>query len=142
MCALLSFLNYQNPGNYPALPASDLENLEKAKAAALAHALKIDGRIFDVANTGSMRPTIDGTPFVVGEKAPYETLKEGDIITYNPKWNKGKSIMHRLVKKDKGGWIASGDNNKRSESWERVTPETYDSKIVAVYRFPAPVATP
>jgi signal peptidase I len=93
-------------------------------------------KIYQVAPTGSMQPTMDGGDYVIAVKMPYEDLKEGDIINYTPKWNNGGLVVHRLVQKDKGGWIASGDANKRSESWERVTPETYRDKAVKIVRKP------
>lgn len=45
-------------------------------------------------------------------------------------------IMHRLVMKDKHGWIASGDNNKKSEASERITEKNYKGQAVKAYRKP------
>lgn len=92
--------------------------------------------VYGVGNTGSMLPTMDAGDYLIGIKVPYEELKEGDIVTYNPDWNGKKSVVHRLVLKDKRGWILSGDNNPRSESWERMTPEKYTSKVVKIIRKP------
>jgi len=93
-------------------------------------------RTYRVEGTGSMKPTLQGDDYAIHEKVPYDDLKEGDIINYRPKWAKGKIIVHRLVQKEKRGWIASGDNNRESESWEYVTPEKYMDKLVKVYRKP------
>jgi len=101
--------------------------------------LAIVGRIAD---THSMEPTLMGGDAAVVQKIPYADLKEGDIITYRPEWVKAKykpgetvhPVIHRIVQKDKGGWIASGDNNSRSESNERVTEQNYEGKLTRVYR--------
>jgi hypothetical protein len=81
-----------------------------------------------------MAPTFDNDDYLVGVAKPYDELKEGDVVNYRPKWNDGKLTCHRLVAKDKDGWIASGDNNGRSENWERVRPENYVDVVVSVHR--------
>ena len=89
---------------------------------------------YTVANTGSMEPFIMGGDRALGKKVAYEDLQVGDVVNYRPKWNKGNLTIHRLVLKDKDGFIASGDNNKNSESGERVTKDNYDSKCIMIYR--------
>lgn len=130
--ALLDFLKPQ-ADRYP--PVEIVEHANPNKAAWELSVLS-GGQLYRIAPTGSMRPTLMDDDYVVTQKVPYEELKEGDIISYTPKWNKGKLTIHRLVQKDKTGWIASGDNNARSESWERVTPSNYVDKLVKVYRKP------
>jgi hypothetical protein len=108
---------------------------DDARVAAEAEAKKVGGKLYRTANTGSMRPTISGQSYVVGVKKPYDQIKEGEIGNYMPKWAKGQVVIHRFVQKDKGGWIASGDANKRSESWERVTPENYHDTVTAIHTY-------
>lgn len=88
-----------------------------------------------VGPTGSMIPTLLGGDYVVLEPVPFESLKLGDIVTYKAGWNMAlDSVIHRLVAKDKSGFIASGDNNPRSEPEWRITPDSYKAKCVAVFR--------
>ena len=44
-------------------------------------------------------------------------------------------MLHRAVDRDSGGWIMSGDNNRWSERWDRVTPTTYMGTVVALVEF-------
>lgn len=106
----------------------------EAEAHAKEEAARINGKPYRVNPTGSMSPTLDGGDYVVGLGSPLEDASEGDIVNYLPEWNQGKLTIHRLVKKDKDGWIASGDNNRRYENWERVTKKNYVDKIVSIHR--------
>ena len=47
------------------------------------------------------------------------------------------SRLHRAVLRDRGGWLMSGDNNARSESWDRVTPQTYVGTVEALFEVAA-----
>lgn len=91
-------------------------------------------RLYVTEPTGSMRPQIESGDIVISKAVPFKELKKGQIVNYRPKWNNGKLTLHRLVENDKDGWIASGDNNSRSENWERVTEANYDSVLVRIYR--------
>jgi hypothetical protein len=85
--------------------------------------------------TGSMIPTLLGGDYVVLAPVPFDSLVLGDIVTYKAGWFKGDGlVIHRLVAKDKAGFIASGDANKRSEPEWRITPASYHAKCVAVFR--------
>lgn len=119
---------------YAPLPLMEFDD-EAAKIAAFYDAIReMGGNAYVAADTGSMRPTLDGGDSILCLPVPYEDLKEGDIVNYRPKWNNGKLTIHRLVLKDKGGWIASGDGNKRSENWERVTKDNYVDRATQIYR--------
>jgi hypothetical protein len=37
---------------------------------------------------------------------------------------------------DRYGWIMSGDNNRWSESWDRVTADNYIGTVVALFAYP------
>lgn len=94
-----------------------------------------DATVSVVLPTGSMRPTLLDGDYVVLSPVPFDTLKLGDIVTYKAGWNPAlASVIHRLVDKDKGGFIASGDNNARSEPQWRITPDSYYAKCMAVFR--------
>ena len=105
---------------------------------ARAYAATLPGAFVNVVSpTGSMRPTLMDHDYVVLSPAPFDTLKLGDIVTYKAGWKPSlASVIHRLVAKDRGGFIASGDNNPRSEPEWRITPASYYAKCVAVFRAP------
>lgn len=119
----------------------DFEDDKRANAAAHLHAVRLKGFCSDTTGTTSMEPLIVGRHFAVNAPIPYEELKEGDIAVYVRTDRFGKPLpgspmsLHRLVARDKGGWIPSGDNNKRSENWMRVTKDNYKGKTVALYGY-------
>ncbi len=82
----------------------------------------------------SMEPAIITPCYSVVVPTPWESLQEGDIAIYLPKWHSGM-VIHRCVQKDSGGWIMSGDNNSRSESWERMTKDNYFGKLQSVHKW-------
>lgn len=82
----------------------------------------------------SMEPAIITPCYSVVIPTPWESLQEGDIAIYLPKWHSGM-VIHRCVQKDSGGWIMSGDNNARSESWERMTKDNYFGKLQSVHKW-------
>ena len=83
----------------------------------------------------SMLPTFPNQAawFVFMPRA-YDSIQVGDVLEYSgrPDANKPdrRPIIHRAVAHDKGGWIMSGDHNRWSESWDRVTPETYIGTVL------------
>lgn len=92
-----------------------------------------------VQNTHSMEPLIRGGDYLViaGKRnRKFESLKAGEIILYQADWRPANAapVCHRLVKKDKDGWILSGDNAERSEPQWRVTEGNYIGVVVAIYR--------
>lgn len=133
---LLAIMTVPQYKRYESMNPPLLESDESPYTIGLKEYPNGDFQVFSVADTGSMHPTLAGSDYLLAQKVKYDDLKEGEIVIYNPKWNNGKSTVHRLVQKDKGGWIMSGDNNKRSESWERMTPETYTAKAIKIIRKP------
>jgi hypothetical protein len=84
---------------------------------------------------GSMLPLIQNGDYLVIAPTPFADSLLGKVGAYAPAWNKGALVAHRFVSGDaKGGFIASGDNNPRSESFEPVTPATYRGEVVGIYR--------
>lgn len=91
-----------------------------------------------VLGTGSMAPFIpSGDPkAVVAYAKPgagsYSSVKKGDLVVYYAKWA-GGFVIHQAVSKDSGGWIMSGLNNSRSESFARVGPSEFLFIVSEVY---------
>ncbi len=84
---------------------------------------------------GSMLPVIQPGDFVIVAPTPFSDALLGKIAVYAPKWNKSNLVAHRFVSGDaQNGFIASGDNNPRSEPWEPVTALIYRGEVVAIYR--------
>lgn len=122
---------------YPNPPVTVTPN---AQLTALTFAsLTPNATVSKILPTGSMIPTLLGGDFAVLHPVPFDALKLGDIVTYKAGWFSGpEDVIHRLVAKDKAGFIASGDANKRSEPEWRITPASYRAKCVHVFR---PIST-
>jgi hypothetical protein len=72
--------------------------------------------------------------YAVPDTTPYEGVKEGDVVVY---LYEGKSsYIHVVAKIDSGGFVMSGLHNPLSESWARVTKETFICRVKAVYVWP------
>lgn len=98
---------------------------------------------YAVLGTGSMAPFIppaskgaDPMKTVVAYAVPggkkYADIRKGDLVSYWADWAHG-NVLHQAAQKDSGGWIMSGLHNSQSESFARVTPETFRSVISEVY---------
>lgn len=117
----------------PAVVMHDSE--AAARKAAIAESSERSGKWYRTTGTGSMEPLVAGRVFMAAVPKPYEELKVGEIVNYKPKWANGDTVVHRLVQKDRGGFIASGDNNPRSESEERVKPDNYLNTVVTIHTY-------
>lgn len=81
-----------------------------------------------------MEPLIKTGDFVVASPVVFDDRLLGKVVAYRPKWNPG-IVSHRLVSGNSvEGFIASGDNNPRSEASERVTKQNFVGEIVSIYR--------
>lgn len=73
-----------------------------------------------------MKPLINGRVFVVIKKHAYDSIQQRQLLVYlgrpDARSTERQSLLHRAVLRDRGGWLMSGDNNARSESWDRVAP--------------------
>ncbi len=99
------------------------------------HARDAGGAVETITCCGSMKPLIQDGDRVVIVPTPYEDRLLGRVTVYAPAWAKGGRIAHRLVAGSAAeGFIASGDNNARSEADERVTADNYLGEIIAIYR--------
>ena len=103
-------------------------------------ATSIGGNLVLTSGTRSMEPLIHGKTYVVVAKHPYQAIAKQDILLYRGRPDAAKAdrktILHRAVLQDKYGWMMSGDNNRFSESWDRVTADNYLGTVVAIFAFP------
>ena len=96
--------------------------------------------LHEVAPTGSMVPLIPKARcYLVTEAIPFESIRLGMVATYSAAWHPGTPLVHRLVARDKLGYIASGDANKHTESFDRVTPANFMGEVVGIWTFPPKV---
>jgi hypothetical protein len=115
-------------------PIYTYDSLALAAESARLHAKDINGMVWPPNECcGSMKPLIQEGDILVSLKTDYEKMS-GKVGIYGPKWNNGKPVAHRFVAKDKDGYIASGDANKKSESQERITEHNYIGEVMAIYR--------
>jgi hypothetical protein len=116
------------------------ESREEAMVKSGELAVLSGGAVFETTGTPSMEPLIHGKTYAVVIRTPFETISRKDILVYMGRPNAAKPermrMLHRAVLHDSGGWIMSGDNNRWSESWDRVTPGTYVGTVVALYAYP------
>lgn len=104
------------------------------------------GLAYPVLGTGSMapylpasRPGVDLSSVVVAYAVPdvlkgFNDVKKGDLCVYWAGWAMA-TVVHQAAEKDKSGWVMSGLNNKRSETWARMTPDNFRAVIKEVYVF-------
>jgi len=118
--------------------ASRVEAFARAVAYVAAHG----GRVEITSGTPSMEPLIHGQTYTVVQDRPFAMIRKYDLLVYlgRPDASRPNRLMmlHRVVQGDRHGWIMSGDHNRWSESWDRVTPQTYFGTVVALFAFPAP----
>lgn len=70
--------------------------------------------------------------YVVAGPKGYNDIQKGDLVIYRADWAHG-NVIHQAAQKDSGGWIMTGLNNAQSESFSRVTPETFICIISTTY---------
>lgn len=109
----------------------------EALAAARFYASVTNGTVIVTSGTPSMEPLIHGRAYVVIRRQPYESISDRDLLVYLGRPNASRpdrfTMLHRAVYHDRDGWIMSGDNNRWSENWDRVTPNTYVGSVVALF---------
>jgi hypothetical protein len=111
----------------------------EAFAASVAYAAANGGTVVTTSGTPSMEPLIHGRTFAVVQNRPFASIATRDLLVYMGRPDASKAtrvkMLHRAVEHDSGGWIMSGDNNRWSESWDRVTPQTYGGVVVALFGY-------
>ena len=115
------------------------QNQQQAFFTASVMAAANQGKVVLTSGTHSMEPLIHGKVYAVIQKQNFSTIAKSDILVYLGRPNESKPdrqvMLHRAVDHDSGGWIMSGDNNRWSEKWDRVTPNTYMGTVVALVEF-------
>jgi hypothetical protein len=114
------------------------QNIEQAARACGEMAKRMHGVVMRTSGTASMLPFINDHPtFVIVKKEPFDSIKKSDILVYMGRLDGRRPertcALHRAVQLDDLGWIMSGDNNRWTESWDRVTPENYLGKVVMIF---------
>jgi hypothetical protein len=103
-------------------------------------AASVQGRLIATSGTASMQPLIRGKAYLVVRDLPYDSIAQGALLVYSGRPNAAKkdrlTMMHRTVQRDAGGWLMSGDNNARTESWDRVTSSNYLGTVTMILEFP------
>lgn len=113
-----------------ATPSSSLSSDRGRAIAQLICLVKQRSTYCTVLPTGSMRPIFDEHSILLLEKAPFDSLKVGDIVTYrHPQL--GVPVVHRLVEKDGDRFWSKGDANGRMDN-VYVTRENYLERVYGV----------
>jgi hypothetical protein len=127
---------------YPAVVPQKIvcRSREEAHKVGQSLASKSSSELLLTSGTSSMAPLISGKAYVVVEYRTYDAINQGDLLVYQGRPDAAKMericMLHRAVMKDKEGWLMSGDNNRWSESWDRVTPVTYLGTVTTILEFP------
>ena len=112
----------------------------EALAACQSYVAANGGSVEITSGSRSMEPLIHGQTYFVAQKRSFESIAQSDLLIYMGRPDASKparvKILHRAVLHDRNGWVMSGDNNRWTESWDRVTPETYLGIAVAFFEFP------
>ena len=113
----------------PVAPQSNLSR-ESALAMAQRTADAMGGRVFTIAPTGSMKPTLDENSVVAVETVYFAQLRQGDIVIYRDA--AGVPIVHRLYQQAGTRWLVLGDNNSAVDH-EAVTPANLLGRVCAIF---------
>jgi len=82
---------------------------DNALALAKHVAKSIGGKVYAIAPSGSMLPTLDADSIVAVENVSLDKLRRGDIIIYRN--GSGMVVIHRLYEQHADRWYVLGDNN-------------------------------
>jgi hypothetical protein len=111
--------------------------MDEAAAASRKAAEQLGGSVMITSGSPSMEPLIHGCAYVVVRKQPFAAIHKSDLLVYmgrlDPHSLERTRTLHRAVDCDRYGWIMSGDNNRWSESWDRVTPDNYVGTVVMIF---------
>lgn len=97
----------------------------KGPAMLAAHylALKSDGQVFTLYDTGSMEPSLTAKDVLVFEPRLMTDVRVGDVVAYElePKYQAVsggiKFIVHRVVEKKDDHLVTKGDANGYADPW-------------------------
>jgi signal peptidase I len=112
--------------------AAPRSTVTRAKALNLAKqvAESIDGRVYAVAPSGSMLPTLDEGSIVTVEKVTLAELKRGDIVIYRN--SSGMVVIHRLYERHENRWFVLGDNNPSIDR-DTVSSQNLIGRVCAIF---------
>ena len=79
----------------------------------IAETLENDGQVSFISTGNSMMPTIRNRQDTIHLVKPGRPLKKGDVIFYRR--DNGKFVLHRIVGKNREGYILRGDNQREKE---------------------------
>ena len=107
-------------------------NVSREHALSLAQitAATVGGKVFTIAPTGSMKPTLDESSVVTVETVAFDQLRAGDIVIYRN--GGGLPIIHRLYELHGTSWLVLGDNNG-SVDREAVTTHNFVGRVCAIF---------
>lgn len=117
----------------------------EAALQAIAAAGRTGGSFIGVLGTGSMAPYIPAAPagidprtmvaaWVVTEpRATFADIRPGNLVIYEYELEPGSRYIHGAAQLTRSGWIMSGLNNERSESWARVTERNFQAIAAQVF---------
>ena len=103
---------------------------DKALTMAKQVAASIGGRVYAIASSGSMLPTLDEGSIVTVEMVALDKLKKGDIIIYRN--TSGVAVIHRLYERHNDRWYVLGDNNT-SVDREMVSVGNFIGRVCAIF---------
>ncbi len=107
-------------------------NVSRENALTMAQftASAVGGRVFTVAATGSMKPTLDENSIVTVETVTFAALRRGDIVIYRSAT--GAPIIHRLYEQQGNRWLVLGDSNASIDR-ESVTATNFLGRVCAIF---------
>ncbi len=77
-----------------------------------------------------MAPLYGDNTYVVVEPIAFEALTEGMIVAYRNR--NGHNVVHRLVRLERGAWVAEGINNPAADR-DKVTPQNLLGVVYATF---------
>ncbi len=105
--------------------------------------LGTDYQVYEVAPTGSMRPAIDETMWIVVKPLPFLSIEVGDVILYEGRTThmfgrfSTKLVCHAVWARSSGGsiLIVKGYANPAPDD-EMITADMYRGTVVATIKRP------
>lgn len=120
---------YSGPRGTATAPRSSV-NRDLALTLAKSVATSIGGRVYAIAPSGSMIPTLDEGSIVTVERVTLDKLKNGDIVIYRNA--AGVSVIHRLYERHEDRWYVLGDNNATIDR-ETVSSANFLGRVCAIF---------
>lgn len=89
--------------------------------------------ILKMSDTGSMKPLLDENDVLaVNKRIGFDSLENGDIVTYSPNWANKSMITHMCYRKKGDSWEMFGISNARIDP-EYMTRDNYVGKVIKIY---------